>query len=188
MNFNWFKTIGKRYNKHGIAYSNKHFNIPQKNRLIAIRVNFGENSPNTNIKFWAHSGSMFCKNEKGLYAVSVDQNPSIIKIITEFAINPTFHILEIDKRDIINQNETIPNAEIAFKKCNILFYGDITNFFVELKKHTNPVEFKNIHNVIKNNLKELSITNESPAQILERSLKLLRKSETIYNNFYSRRI
>ena len=47
MNFNWFKTIGKKYNKYGIAYSNKHFNIPQKNRLIAIRVNFGENSPNT---------------------------------------------------------------------------------------------------------------------------------------------
>ena len=145
-----------------LIVSDAHYYIPDIYKTYAIRINNEEKVPfSKNPITWPKSGSIESTGEWGLFGVLLTQEWRYIKDMTYFIPFPKYMILEIDKRDIINKPETIDTIEVEFKKCNILFNGDIRIFLILLIQYATPEQYGKMIDLISYKISDIEFAEKS---------------------------
>ena len=133
----------------------KHFYIPIEYKIIAKRVTINNESLFFGLK-WGSAGCSMCTNGhgRGLFGSMLSQTNDYLAIIcfNEFICN--FQIIELDVRDLIGFDNN--NFEIEFKRCNILYNGEINGFLECFKNYASYDQYINIVNDLSFKVKELS--------------------------------
>ena len=138
----------------------KHFYIPIEYKIIAKRVTVNNGSPLFGLEWGSAGCSMHTNGQgRGLFGSLLSQTNDYISIIcfNEFICN--FQIIEVDARDLVVFDNN--NFEIEFKRCNILYNGEINGFLDSIKNYANYDQYINIVNDLSFKVKELSEAYES---------------------------
>lgn len=154
-----------------LTVSDANFYIPDIYKTYAIRINNEDRVPYSRNKInWPKSGSIESTGEYGLFGVLLNQEWQYIKEMTYFIPFPKYMILEIDERDIMYKPETIDRIEVEFKKCNILFNGDIRLFLIYLLQYATPEQYGKMIDLISYKVDDIIFAEKS------------KENETIYKN------
>ena len=129
--------------------SQQKIEIPEEFRTIAVRSNYGKQSPfevssKTPIT-WPESGGISSKERRGLFGVLISQNFDYLESVSFFYPLPRFLILEVDKRKLLTTATLDPNTEVEFKSCNVLFNGFIEDFFEKIKEYATDEQLQKLH-------------------------------------------
>ncbi len=177
------KTQRSEATESDMKYSEKHIEIPNDRKIIVIRANIGEKSPVYFRSDWSKLGSIESNIGRGLFGVMLTQQFNYIYQISYYTINPTYQILEVDKRDFLYSDDLANQFEVEFKRCNVLFNGDLFSFKIEIEKYATQEQFQRLFSMLDYKIEEITFSNLSDVNRIEYVFEILRRAEEGYNKY-----